>query len=130
MFFILHIILMATATLGIMAGVSTAVFFRRKKNWLKIHRTFNALSFGLMTAGIITAFIYITGSGGKHMNGLHQITGLSVFIFTFITLYIGFYQFKAKNKPAARTAHRWLGRLSLFVLMTAVLLGLKFINIL
>ena len=44
MFFILHILLMATATLGIIAGVSAAIFFRKKKNWLKIHKTFNSFS--------------------------------------------------------------------------------------
>jgi hypothetical protein len=30
MFFILHILLMATATLGIIAGISAAIFFVKK----------------------------------------------------------------------------------------------------
>ena len=63
------------------------------------------------------------------MDGLHQITGLTVFIIAFITLFLGFYQFKAKNKSAARTAHRWLGRLSLLLLPAAIALGLRLVSI-
>jgi hypothetical protein len=129
MFFALHILFMATATLGIIAGISTAIFFRRKSNWLKIHRALNSFSFGEITAGIIMAFIYVSGTGGQHINGVHQITGLVAFIFASTALFMGFYQFKAKNKLAVRTTHRWLGRLSLLLLLTAITLGLRLINI-
>jgi hypothetical protein len=45
-------------------------------------------------------------------------------------LLLGLYQFKAKNKSAVRTAHRWLGRFSLLLFLTAITLGLILINIL
>jgi hypothetical protein len=129
MFFILHIFLMATASLGIFAGVSAAMFFRKNKNWLKFHKTVNSFSFGGMSVGIITAFIYVSISGGRHIDGFHQIAGLTAFILASITMMAGFYQFKAKNKPAVRKAHRWLGRLSLLIFLTAITLGLTLINI-
>jgi len=97
MFFILHILFMATATLGIIAGVGAAMFFRKKKNWLKIHKYFNSSSLIEMSAGIIMAFIYVSGTNGEHIDGLHQIIGLTAFIFAVATLLLGFYQFKAKN---------------------------------
>jgi len=56
------------------------------------------------------AIIYVFGAGGNHIDGLHQIIGLAAFIFASVTLLLGFYQFKAKNKIAARTIHRLLGR--------------------
>jgi hypothetical protein len=130
MFFILHILLMATATLGIITGVSTAVFFRKNKNWLKIHKSFNSLSVLGISAGVVMAFSYVYSTGGEHIDGVHQIAGLAAFILALITLFFGFYQFKAKNKSAARTAHRWLGRFSLLLLLTAITLGLLLINIL
>ena len=130
MFFILHILLMATATLGIIAGVSVAVFFRKKKNWLKIHKTINSFSLLGISTGIIMAFIYVSGTNGEHIDGFHQLIGFTAFNFAVATLLLGFYQFKFINKPAMRSAHRWLGRFSLLLLITAVILGLKLINIL
>jgi hypothetical protein len=129
MFLILHVLLMVTSTLGIIAGVGTAMFFRKKKNWLKIHKSFNLLSLFGITAGIIMAFIYVSGTGGEHIDGLHQIIGLTAFISAVVTMLLGFYQFKAKNKSAIRATHRWLGRFSLLMFLTAIILGLILINI-
>lgn len=129
MLFLSHISLMTTATLGIVAGVSAAMFFRKKKNWMRIHKAINSLSFTGMAAGIIIAFIYVSSSSGEHINGFHQLIGLSAFIGVLITLLLGFHQFKAKNKPPVRTAHRLTGRFSLLMLVSAVILGLKLINI-
>jgi hypothetical protein len=130
MFFILHILLMATATMGTIAGISAAIFFRKKKNWLKVHKYSNSFSLLGMSAGIIMAFIYVSGTNGEHIDGLHQIIGLTAFNFAVATLILGLYQFKAKNKSAARTTHRWLGRFSLLLFLTAITLGLILINIL
>ena len=129
MLFILHILVMATATLGIIVGVSAAMFFRRNKNWLKIHRSVNSLSFLGITAGIIMAYFYVTGSGGQHIAGLHQTAGLAAFISASIALSMGYYHARAGNKPAIRTAHRRLGRLSLLMFLTAAVLGLRLINL-
>jgi len=129
MFFTLHILLMAISFLGITFAVSIAMFFRKKKNWLKIHKFVNSLSLGGMAAGIMMAFIYVANTGGNHMIGLHHISGLASFILACMTILLGFYQFKAKNKPAVRTAHRWLGRFSVLMFLATIVLGLKLINI-
>jgi hypothetical protein len=129
MFFTLHILLMATSSLGIILGVSIAMFFRKKKNWLNFHKLVNSLSLGGMAAGLIMAFNFVSSSSSKHINGLHQIAGLTSFIIALITVLIGFHQFKVKNKPAFRTAHRWLGRFSLLMSLATIILGLKLINV-
>jgi ABC-type transport system involved in cytochrome c biogenesis permease subunit len=130
MFFPLHILLMAIATLGIIVGVGAAIFFRNKSSWLKIHKSLNFFSLLGIAAGIIMAVIYVSETSGKHIDGLHQLIGLTAFTFAVVTLFLGFYQFKAKNKLAARTTHRLLGRFSLVLFLTAIMLGLKLINIL
>ena len=130
MFFPLHILLMAIATLGIIVGVGAAIFFRKKSNWLRIHKSFNFFSLLGISAGIIIAVIYVSETSGKHIDGLHQLIGLTAFTFAVVTLLLGFYQFKAKNKLAVRTTHRLLGRFSLVLFLTAIMLGLKLINIL
>ena len=124
MFFFLHILLMATATLGIITGVSAAIFFRKKSNWLKIHKSFNSYSLLGISTGIIMVFIYVSSTNGEHIDGLHQLIGLTALNFAVTTLLLGFYQFKAKNKSAVRTTHRWLGRLSLLLVIFALMLGL------
>jgi hypothetical protein len=130
MFFTLHILLMAISTLGIIAGVSAAMFFRKKISWLKIHKYLNSFSLLGMSTGIIMAFIYISSTNGEHIDGLHQLVGLTAFNFAIATLLLGLYQFKAKNKSVVRTTHRWLGRFSLLLFLTAITLGLILINIL
>ena len=130
MVFFLHMLLMVLSTLGIITGVGAAIFFRKKSNWLKIHKSLNFFSLLGIAAGIIMAVIYVSETSGKHIDGLHQLIGLTAFTFAAVTLLLGFYQFKAKNKLAARTTHRLLGRFSLVLFLTAIMLGLKLINIL
>jgi len=130
MFLILHILLMAISTLGIITGVSAAMFFRKNKNWLKVHKYFNSFSLLGISVGIIMAFIYVSSTNGKHIDGLHQITGLTALNFAVATLLLGLYQFKAKNRSAVGTTHRWLGRFSLLLFLTAITLGLILISIL
>jgi hypothetical protein len=121
---------MATATLGIITGICVAMFFRKKRNWLKVHKYFNSFSLLGILAGITMAFIYISSTNGKHIDGLHQITGLTALNFAVATLLLGLYQFKAKNKSAVGTTHRWLGRFSLLLFLTAITLGLILTSIL
>jgi hypothetical protein len=129
MSFFLHIFLMAAAVSCIMTGVSVAMFFRRKKYWLKLHKSVNSLGILLMTAGIIMAFIYVSGTGNNHFNEPHHITGLISYLSVVVTSLLGFYQFKAKNKSAVRMAHRWLGRVSLMMSLLTIVLGLMMINV-
>jgi hypothetical protein len=130
MFFILHVLLMAMSTLGIITGVSAALFFRKKRSWLKIHKYLNSFSLLGMSTSIIMAFIYVSSTNGEHIDGLHQLIGLTAFNFAVATLLLGLYQFKAKNKLAVGTTHRWLGRFSLLLFLMAITLGLILINIL
>ncbi|KQC08734.1 MAG: hypothetical protein APR62_04080 [Smithella sp. SDB] len=129
MFFTLHILLMATSTLGMITGIGAAMFFRKKKNWLKIHKMVNSISFVGMAAGIVMAFYYVFETGDEHINGVHQIIGLVAFTSAIVSIFLGFHQFKAKNKLAIRLAHRWLGRFSLLMFLTAIIFGLMLINI-
>jgi hypothetical protein len=115
---------MVTASLGIITGISYAIFFRKKNSWFKIHKSFNLFSFVGMSAGVCMAAIYVSGSSGKHLNGIHQLAGLTTFTIVLVTLLLGFYQFKAQNSLVLRTTHRWLGRLSLLSITVVLILGL------
>ena len=129
MVFFFHMLLMALGTFCFIAGVGAAVFFRKKRNWLKVHKYFNSSGFMALCAGAIMAFTYVSENGGKHLNGIHQIVGFIVFVLTLVTLILGFYQFRAKNKIAVRTTHHWLGRLSLLLVIINLILGLMLAKI-
>jgi uncharacterized membrane protein len=129
MFFTLHILLMAVATLGVLGGVGAAMFSRNHKNWLKIHKAINFSSLVAAVAGITCAVLYLMTSSGKHLSGFHQWIGLAAAISGWFALFWGFNQFKAKNKSAARTMHRLVGRVCVLLFLSAVILGLKLIHI-
>jgi len=124
MVFFFHMLLMALGTFCFIAGVGAAVFFRKKRNWLKVHKYFNLSGFIALCAGAIMAFTYVAENGHKHLNGIHPIVGFTAFVLTLVTLILGFYQFKAENKIAVRTTHRWSGRASLLLVITNLVLGL------
>ena len=96
MVFFLHILLMAIATLGIITGVGAAIFFRKKSNWLKIHKSFNFFSLLGIAAGIRMAVIYVSGTSGKHIDGLHQFIGLTAFILRALPCFWDFINLKPK----------------------------------
>jgi hypothetical protein len=129
MTFFLHELLMALAVLCLIIGVSTAVFLRQKRNWLKIHKTFNSIGFIGMFIGVVMAFTYVSESGGNHLDGIHQIVGIIVFVLTLVTLILGFYQFKVKDKMIMRVIHYWMGRFALFLVVTNLILGLMLAKI-
>ncbi len=129
MLIIAHLSLMITASLCLAAGVGMAMFGRKKKFWLKWHKRLNTAGFCFLTAGAVAAFANVVLSDGQHLAWFHQWAGLTAFILTCLTLFLGFYSFKAVNKPVVRALHRWMGRLSGLTVLTALSLGLIMVGI-
>ena len=129
MLILIHMILMITAAICFTAGIATAMFLRKKSYWLKVHKNLNSVGLSLLLTGGVMAFTNIFINDGSHFSGLHQQFGLTAIIFTSVTLFFGFYSFKAINKIAVRAAHRWLGRISFLLILAALILGLIFAGI-
>ncbi len=129
MLIIFHLSTMTATVLSLMAGVSMAMFGRKKKNWLKIHKALNTAGMIGALTGAALAFTNIVTSGGRHLAGLHQWIGLAAILLCGFTLCLGYYSFKAKNKIAIRAMHRWSGRASIIALFAALVLGLQMIGV-
>jgi len=129
MLVILHLSLMIAAVVCLITGVGIAMFGRKKNNWLKFHKKINSTGLIIALAGASAAFANVVSSGGVHLAGLHHRAGLTALILSCITLFLGFYSFKAANKDAVRAAHRWSGRLSLVAMLATLVLGLMMIGI-
>jgi hypothetical protein len=121
---LVHMVLMIVAAICFTAGIASAMFLRKKSYWLKMHKKLNSTGFFLLVTSAVMAFTNILINDGTHFHGLHQLIGLSALILTSVTLLFGFYSFKAANKIATRTAHRWLGRISFLLILTVLILGL------
>ena len=130
MLILLHLSLMITATLCFASGVGMAMFGRKKKFWLKWHKSFNTAGFCLLGVGAAMAFANVATSSGHHLAGPHHWFGTAALILTCPTVFLGFYSFKAVNKTIARATHRWIGRFSGLAIVSALALGLFMIGIL
>lgn len=125
MIFFFHKLLMTLATLCIITGVSAAVFFRHRRYWLKVHKSFNFIASIFLSAGVVMAITAVWQQKGEHFDGFHPIIGSIAFSLAIVSLFLGFYQFHAKNRiQVFKTIHRWLGRLSVFFIIVALLAGL------
>jgi len=123
--FFFHKLLMTLATLCLLTGVSAAAFFRRSRYWLKIHKSFNSIAGIFLFTGGTMAVIMIWQQKGEHLDGFHPITGSIALGLTIVSLFLGFYQFKATSgKQVVRTLHRWLGRISVLSIIIALIAGL------
>ncbi len=129
MLILVHLTLMTAAFVCLAAGAGMALFGRRKKNWLVLHKRLNTAGAAVLLAGGATAFANVVLSDGRHLAAPHAWVGLTAIILTGWTLFLGFYSFKAANKAAVRTVHRWSGRGAMLFLPAALILGLKMIGI-
>lgn len=122
--FLLHKVAEIFALLCMLAGVSMALFFRKNRSWLKIHRLFNSTSVFFLFAGICVAFFVINQQEGEHIAGFHPAIGAITLLIAFLSLIFGFYHLRAKNKIRARMIHRLLGYMALLSIIIALISGL------
>ena len=130
MLIVFHLSFMSAAAICLIAGVSVAMFLRKNKNWPNMHKAINLTGSCIVLAGALMAFAGVAAGGSDHVAGLHQRIGLAVLVLVSLTVFLGFYSFKAANKAAVRAAHRWAGRASIVGMLTALVLGLRMIGIL
>jgi hypothetical protein len=112
MLILLHLTFMIAAALCLLAGVGIAMFGRKKRTWLKMHKNLNTAGFGLLAAGGAMAFANVAVSGGDHLAGLHSWFGAAAAALAALTIFLGYYSLRAPNL-GRRAGPRWSGRLAL-----------------
>ncbi|MFO7568962.1 MAG: hypothetical protein R6W75_04115 [Smithellaceae bacterium] len=128
MLIVFHLSLMSAAVICLIAGVSIAMFLRKNRNRINLHKKINLTGFCFLLAGAAMALAAVASGGGAHAAGLHQRIGLTAILLACLTVFLGFYTFKARNKPVVRAAHRWSGRISIIAMLAALMLGLRMIG--
>lgn len=110
-----------TGFLLMISGVAIAIFMRRKKWWLKLHRTAGSLAVICFLCGFASAILMVALSTGEHFKVYHAYLGLVTMALILPTPFLGYLQF--------RTVHRWSGRVTLVFACMAVVSGLQLVGV-
>ena len=116
-----------------LTGIAAAHYFRKRKWWLKAHKTLNIAGLVLALGGFAVAAAMVQASGGPHFRVTHAVLGLVGLLLFLSTPFLGFMIFKVKGKEKTaklKIAHRWLGRLTASMLLISALAGLLLAGIL
>ena len=121
----LHAGAMGAGFLLMAAGAGIAGFQRRRRWWLKAHKTFGVTGSFVMLPGLVAAFLMVDQGGSGHIRLPHAGFGLVMILLAFITPVFGQLQFKIREKAKQlREKHRWSGRITLIVGLITILSGL------
>ncbi len=119
-----HAVLMGTGTAIALVGIIIAIFFRKRPWWLKAHMSFGITGASMVLTGLLVAIYMVEDSGAEHFRVTHGRLGLITGILTLATVCMGYNGVKRKSRKL-RTAHKWVAKLTMVLLIMAVMGGLN-----
>jgi hypothetical protein len=124
-----HVLLISVGFILLAAGFITARF-RRTGSWYKTHMILAAGGAACIIAGLFIGVYMVMLSGVPHLRNIHEITGVATVTLVVITVIIGYFIKRVNTlKNAIRTGHRWLGRISIALVVLNILLGLLVLSL-
>lgn len=131
----IHAILMGAAFLLILGGMLISRYGKKKKWWLKTHKSFESIGSIGAVAALILAVIMIAATHGYHLSKTHSIFGLITVILLLGTPFMGYWMTnpkggKAELKKKLRIIHRWVGRVTILLMAVTIIFGLQLAGIL
>jgi hypothetical protein len=139
LFFYAHIVFMIAAFLLILTGIATAVFLKRRRWWLKVHRTAGTLAAVCFLCGFTSAMAMVAFSTGEHFTVIHAWLGLTTTVLAMLTPALGYLRVALtgrKNmslvtkglRDVLPAAHRWSGRITLLLACATIALGMHVVG--
>ena len=100
----------------------TAAALRKKRWWLKIHKSLAIAGTLFAATTAIIAWSMVQSWQGTHLSGLHGYLGLATVTSGVVTICLGYSQFRyPSRRPTLRQVHRAAGFTSAgFILITAL----------
>lgn len=127
--FYFHSGFMVTGFLLMMTGIAIAVFMRRRRWWLKLHKAAGTLTAFFFLSGFTSGVIMVAVSAGEHFRLVHHYLGLLTTAMAVLTAVFGYLQFRMKvSTGKMRPLHRWSGRVTLILACVTVVSGLRMIG--
>jgi len=126
MVLLFHAALMSLGFLCSAGAAATAIFFRKRRWWLKVHRALGYAAGGLAAAGFLAAWWMVAASpAGGHFHVPHAKMGLVTVILILATPTAGALQLRVRTMtPVLRKIHVGLGRISVVLMAITLLMGL------
>lgn len=125
-----HATLMIAAFVGLFVGFVVARFLKRRRWWLKVHRSIGLTGAIFVLVGLGAVVLQITLTGRSHFRIPHSYFGMLVVFLTLATPTLGLAMMKAQDRAARlRNYHRWSGRITLVLMFVNIVAGLKLIGV-
>jgi hypothetical protein len=123
---IIHIIIMSVAFIIMVFGMLVSRYMKKKRWWLKVHRSIGITGASVGVIGIASAVIMVSVLSGIHLRVFHSYVGLVTILALISTPVLGQSIFKVQRekKPKFRKSHRWFGRIALILMLITIILGL------
>lgn len=118
-----HAFLVSSGLLLLSAGMICARYMKRRRWWLKAHKTLGLAGAGLTLFGIMVAVYMVSASSGLNSPaGPHAYIGILVSLMVLFTPFMGFIQLK-KGDKRLRAIHKWSGRMTIVLMIINAYLG-------
>ena len=116
---------MSLSFLLMLAGMLIARYLKKKRVWLKIHKTFGITGALFGIAGFLTAYYMIQNTSRIHFSVLHTYIGIAGIVMFIFTPILGQLFLKIrKHKKFFRAVHKLFGRIMFITVFTAIIFGL------
>ena len=124
-----HALLMATGFILLLVGFAV-VRLRKTPGWYKTHMILEISGGTCIIAGLFIGIYMVTLSGFPHLANIHEKLGVIIAILVISTILLGWLIKRTReSKKTIRMSHRWLGRISLALIVINIVLGVLFLSI-
>ena len=124
----IHAILMSMALLLFLTGILVAKYGKKKKWWLKVHKSLEMTGGAFSLLGLASGIYMVRVTSGIHLRVLHTWVAVVTLVLLFAVPVIAQLFLKSKlpasTKKILRPLHRWGGRTALILMIATVVLGL------
>ncbi|NYT21839.1 MAG: hypothetical protein GKC07_08595 [Methanomicrobiales archaeon] len=127
-----HALLMATGFICIIAAGLLPVYGKRIGGWYRIHIATALIGSVLviLAAGMVFMVPYLSSIPSAFL--IHVMLGLLLVLTLLVALLLAFLRSRAAGtrKAAIRTAHLWMGRIFILLVVANIILGLTAVGLL
>lgn len=122
---------MGSGVLSMFVSVWAVTLGKRRKGFYRLHRIAGVTGFVVLGAGLTVAAGMVQASGGPHFRVLHGVLGAATLAFALLGETGGIVTRKQRSlRKRFLPIHVWAGRVTVVILVLAILAGLRLAGIL
>ncbi len=121
-----HAIFMTIGIICMFAAVYIVRYRRKEKWWLKYHKYLGLTGSIFTIPGILVGYYMVEEATGEHIRVSHAVIGILAILFTILAPTFGLLMFKlSKHAKKVKVTHRWIGRITVILMIITVISGLR-----